>query len=78
LRIKLDENLGAGPARVLVEAGHEVATVPGEGPSSTADADVASACVREGRCLVTPNLGFASPLVFRPSATAVVPPAAGA
>ncbi|MEQ8973215.1 MAG: DUF5615 family PIN-like protein [Coleofasciculus sp. C1-SOL-03] len=37
MKLKLDENLGSRIATLLRSAGHDVATVPGQGLSSTAD-----------------------------------------
>jgi hypothetical protein len=63
----LDENLGNRGADLLKEAGHDVATVFGQGLSGFADPDVINVCKAEGRCLVTLDVGFSNPLVFRPA-----------
>lgn len=70
MKLKLDENLGARHAAVLVAAGHDVATVLDEGPCAATDPQVLRRSQEEGRCLVTPDLGFANPLVFDPAARA--------
>lgn len=67
MKLKLDENLGRTPAELLRQAGHEVSTVRDEGLQGAADRALIEACRREGRRLVTLDLGFASPLVFKPA-----------
>jgi predicted nuclease of predicted toxin-antitoxin system len=66
MRIKLDENLGRQCASELRKAGHDIATACEEHLCSAGDREIASACKRESRCLVTLDLDFANPLVFRP------------
>lgn len=67
MRVKLDENLGRRGAERLRAAGHDVATVHGQGLCSASDPQILEACRSEGRCLVSLDLGFANPMVFRPS-----------
>jgi hypothetical protein len=51
----------------LRAAGQDVATVPEQGMTSAPDREVIEVCRRENRCLVTLDLDFANPLIFRPS-----------
>jgi predicted nuclease of predicted toxin-antitoxin system len=67
VKIKLDENLGRREAERLRAAGQDVATVPEQGMTSAPDKELIAVCRREERCLVSLDLDFANPLVFRPS-----------
>jgi len=67
LKLKLDENLGKSLAEVLRQAGHDVATVPDQGLFGIEDRALIETCHREGRCLVTLDLEFGNPLLFKPS-----------
>ena len=67
MKLKLDENLGVRCADLLAEAGHDVATVPGEGMCSASDLESIRVCRDEERCLVTLDLDYANTLRFRPS-----------
>ena len=67
MRLKLDENFGRRSAEFLVAAGHDVATVPSESLCRASDREVAQVCLAEGRCLVTLDLDFGNPLLFKPS-----------
>ena len=58
MKVKLDENVTVAATRVLTAAGHEAETVTGQGLSGTADETLLAACRREGRVLVTFDLGF--------------------
>ncbi len=67
MRLKLDENLGTRGVALLRDAGHEVATVSEEGLSGSTDRALIEQCRAEDRCLVTLDLEFGNPLVFKPS-----------
>lgn len=67
MRLKLDENLGRQAAEMLRQAGHEVSTVHDQGLRGAEDRRLIEACRRDGRCLVTLDLEFGNPLLFRPS-----------
>jgi len=67
LKLKLDENLGVNCAKLLREAGHDVALVSEEGLSGAEDEVLISVCKSEKRVLVTLDLDFGNPLLFKPS-----------
>ncbi len=67
MRLKLDENLGHRAAELIRSAGHDVTTVPIERLCLAPDQELINTCRREHRCLVTLDVEFANPLVFRPS-----------
>lgn len=67
MKIKLDENLGQRGADIFRNAGHDVETVASEGLCGATDRALIDACRREGRGLVTLDLDFSNPLVFRPA-----------
>jgi predicted nuclease of predicted toxin-antitoxin system len=68
VRLKLDENLGRSAVKVLVHAGHDVATVVGQGIPGARDEQLFRLCIDEGRALVTLDLDFSNPLRFDPTA----------
>lgn len=67
MKIKLDENLGPGVARIFAEDGHDVCLVTEQGLGGTSDSVLIEVCRAEGRCLVTLDLDFAHILNFPPS-----------
>lgn len=67
MNLKLDENLGRRCLDLFAAAGHDVATVAGQGMTSAADDELIAACHAEGRALVTLDSDFSNPLQFRPS-----------
>ncbi|HMD84660.1 MAG TPA: DUF5615 family PIN-like protein [Terriglobia bacterium] len=70
MRLKLDENLGRLAAELLRGGGHDVETVPAENLCSAPDRELLDKCRAEARCLITLDLDFGNPLVFRPTAYA--------
>jgi predicted nuclease of predicted toxin-antitoxin system len=66
VKVKLDENLGHTAADLFRQAGHDLETVRSEGLSGRPDEDVIAACQPEQRCLVTLDLDFSNPLLFKP------------
>lgn len=66
MQLKLDENLGARGAETLTQAGHDVATVPGQKLCSSPDRNLIRVCQSEKRCLVTLDADFGNPLLFKP------------
>ena len=66
MKLKLDENLGARGAELFRQAGHDISTVAQQGLCSATDKRLLEVCVTEKRCLVTLDLEFGNPLVFRP------------
>ena len=67
MKLKLDENLGSRCQDLFHAAGHDVATVAGQGMTSASDVDLIAACKAEARALVTLDLDFSNPLHFKPS-----------
>jgi predicted nuclease of predicted toxin-antitoxin system len=67
VKLKLDENVDVRVVSLLRLAGHDVATVSGQGLSSAPDEEVIDVCHHEGRCLVTCDRGFGNRLKYNPS-----------
>jgi predicted nuclease of predicted toxin-antitoxin system len=67
VRFKLDENLGTRGADLLRAAQHDVATVADPRLCAANDRELIGVCRTEARCLVTLNLDFANPLLFKPA-----------
>lgn len=67
MNLKLDENLGKIVADTLRKAGHNVSTVADEGLQGSDDRRVIERSRQENRCLVTLDLEFGNPIIFRPS-----------
>lgn len=67
MKLKLDENLGKPLAALFQAAGHEAATVPDQKLCGATDFDLIDRCREEKRAIVTLDLDFGNPLLFRPS-----------
>ncbi len=67
MKLKLDENLGVSLAILFREAGFDAVTVADEGLSSASDRTLIGTCGGEGRVLVTLDLEFGNPILFKPS-----------
>lgn len=66
MRFKLDENLDVRAEAALSSAGHDVATVVGQGLGGATDSAIAQAVGVEGRVLVTLDRGFADLRAYPP------------
>jgi hypothetical protein len=66
VKLKLDENLGERGAELFRQAGHDVTTVAEQGLCSASDKKLLEVCLAEKRCLITLDLEFGNPLIFRP------------
>ena len=69
MKLKLDENLGVLGQAVLRAEKHDVSTVLEQNLQAAHDQQIADACRRELRVLITLDLDFANPLRFRPHET---------
>ena len=65
MKFKLDENLGSMAAVLLRQVGFEVSTVPEQGLCKASDGRLIQKCRDEERCLVTLDLEFGNPLLFK-------------
>jgi predicted nuclease of predicted toxin-antitoxin system len=66
VRFKLDENLPSELASLFREFGHDAVTVLDQGMGGTDDSDLASACAREQRVLVTLDKDFSDIRTYPP------------
>lgn len=66
MRFKLDENLPVEIAVLLREAGHDASTVLEQKMGGKPDPDIAAACQREYRTLVTLDTDFADIRAYAP------------
>ena len=66
MRFKVDENLPVGAATLLLKAGHDVQAVLQQGLGGQPDADIANACQRERRILITLDIDFADIRTYPP------------
>lgn len=67
MKLKLDENIDLRVVTLLRLAGHDVATVPGQGLISAPDEELINVCRAEARCLVTCDRGFGNRLKYNPA-----------
>ncbi len=67
MKLKLDENLPCSAAEMLQAADHDVSTVGGQDLCSTGDRRLIGLCRDERRELVTFDLDFSNPLLFKPT-----------
>ena len=68
MRFKLDENLPVELADLFRKADHDAVTVLDQGLGGARDPDLASACVREGRVIVTFDTDFSDIRTYPPGA----------
>ena len=68
MRFKLDENLPSELAGLFVEAGHDAVTVRDQGLGGARDPEVASACRREHRAIITLDTDFSDIRTYPPRA----------
>ncbi|MGA2077527.1 MAG: DUF5615 family PIN-like protein [Terriglobia bacterium] len=66
MKLKLDENLGRQVAELFRVRGHDVRTVSEEQLCSGTDENLIQVWRAEGRCLVSLDLDFGNPLLFKP------------
>ena len=66
MRFKVDENLPAEAVHVLRRAGHDAVMVLDEHLDGKPDAEIACACRREGRALVTLDADFGDIRLYPP------------
>ncbi len=67
MRFKTDENLHPEVAAILNQHGHDAVTIWDEDLRGASDLDVAEACRREHRVLVTLDAGFGDIRRYEPS-----------
>ena len=58
MKIKLDENLPSGLAKILAQLGHDADTITDEGLAGSDDPQVWEAAQRTRRFLITQDLDF--------------------
>jgi len=66
MRFKIDENLPIEIADALQQAGHNAETVFSEQLTGDDDENIAAVCRKEGRAIVTLDLGFADIRAYPP------------
>ena len=68
MRFKVDENLPAELAELFRRSGHDAVTVLDQDLGGATDPVVASACLREGRAIVTLDTDFSDIRTYPPGA----------
>ncbi len=68
MQFKLDENLPFELADLFRKAGHDAVTVLEQGLGGARDSDLASACIHEGRAIVTFDTDFSDIRTYPPGA----------
>jgi predicted nuclease of predicted toxin-antitoxin system len=66
-RFKVDENLPAEVAALLIDAGHDAVTVPDQRLSGQPDPIISAICRDEGRIVITLDLDFADIRAYPPA-----------
>jgi len=66
MKFKLDENLGQSTKVQMLSAGYDVVTVADQDMKGIPDDILIEVCKSEQRCLVTLDMGFANPFVYKP------------
>lgn len=67
MNFKIDENLPAEVAKLLISAGHDAETVFDEGLVGADDRNIIEVCTSENRALVTLDLDFSNVRAYPPS-----------
>lgn len=70
MKLKLDENIPQDVVPLFIAAGHDVATVRGQGLGGTTDERLAAVCWVERRVLITLDLDFSDVRAYPPGAFA--------
>ena len=70
MRFKVDENLPAEVAKILIKSGHDALTVFDENLVGSDDDRIYEACQEEGRSLITLDLDFADTRRYPPNESA--------
>ena len=63
---KVDENLPSEACQILRDAGHNAVSVLDQHMGGRPDADIATVCASEMRCLVTLDTDFANMIAYPP------------
>ena len=66
MHFKIDENLPVELADVLRKAGHNAETVHSENLTGADDQQLSDICLKEGRALITLDIGFADIRTYPP------------